>query len=395
MVSPAPAHLQKSFPLDPAILGAGSAASLELGGAISADVVSAIATNRPFPDRPDGVIRLAEIGLTASGGNPVAFQGGGVTVGFHFCGGVTAGAAVFDRADDAIAALALDEIPGLDVTIGATADSRYALLHTGYQASGNVRGSNPIGVLGSFTFGASDTASGMSAVLHRFASRTGADTVLRDTVLSWKLPRHVRSAFALEPATWVVAEANGSLAVKLGASLGYNFSFVRDAKALGLCGDIGMKIDAAANASFGIEVSGRYLVVIGRESEDAASQKLRLRLFKLKSNGTRFGVNLKVGVRDIQTLTPDCVDDLVKAVFGVHGAQIVNALAQIEKWTDPNKSSWGHRRRPDKPGRARVAPIGYGRGSADCLRRRARQTARRHRPVPEAPPPGFRASCSA
>src|SRR4051794_38365474 len=100
MVSPAPAHLQKSFPLDPAILGAGSAVNLELGGASSTDVVSAIATNRPFPARPDGVIGLAEIGLTVSGGNPVAFEAGGVSVGFNFRAGVTAGAAVFDRADD-------------------------------------------------------------------------------------------------------------------------------------------------------------------------------------------------------------------------------------------------------------------------------------------------------
>ena len=99
-----------------------------------------------------------------------------------------------------------------------------------------------------------------------------------------------------------------------------------------------MKIDAAATATFGIEVSGRYLVVVGRESDDAASQKLRLRLFKLKSNGMQFGLNLKVGVIGIDTLTPDSVDDFVKAVFGVHGAQIVSALGQIEKWTDPEKS---------------------------------------------------------
>jgi hypothetical protein len=298
-----------------------------------------VLNNQPFPTRPNGVIDLAHISLAASGGNPVAFTStGGITLGFSFSAGVTAGAGIFDKAADAIAALALGETPGLDLTIGAAPNSRYALLSTGYQASGSVSGSHPIGAVGSFTFGASGAASGLSAVLHRFPGNTGADTVLGDTITSWKLPRHIQTAVALQPETWVVAEANGSLAVNLAASLGYNFNFVRQAKAFGLSGDIGLKIDAAATATFGFEVSGRYLVVVGRESGNPVSQNLRLRMFKLSSNGLLFGLNLKLGVTGVETLTPNSVDDFVKAVFGVHGAQIVNALAQIEKWTDPNKS---------------------------------------------------------
>jgi hypothetical protein len=335
----APANLQKTFPLDPDILGPNSAATLELGGTTDADVLTAVVQNKPFPTRPSGVIDLAHISLGASGGSPVAFQStGGITVGFAFSAGVTAGVGIFDQAADAIAALALGETPGIDLTIGAATNSRYALLRTGYQASGSVSGSHPIGAVGSFTFGASGAASGVSAVLHRFSDTTGADTVLLDTVKSWKLPRHIHDAAELQPATWIVAEANGSLAVNLGASLGYNFNFVRQAKAFGLSGDVGLKIDAAATATFGFEVSGRYLVVVGRESDNAVSQKLRLRLFKLSSNGMQFGLNLKVGVTGVETLTPDSVDDFVSAVFGVHGAQIVQALGQIEKWTDPNKS---------------------------------------------------------
>src|SRR5439155_23788008 len=170
----------------------------------------------------------------------------------------------------------------------------------------------------------SAAASGLSAILHRFDGTDGADSVLKDTVQSWKLPVHIDSADKLAPATWILAEANGSLAVKLGASLGYNFNFVRQAKAFGLSGDIGLKIDAAATATFGFEVSGRYLVTIGRESGNAADQNLRLRMFKLSSNGMQFGLNLKVGVTGVETLTPGKADDFVKAVFGVHGAQIVN-----------------------------------------------------------------------
>jgi hypothetical protein len=58
----------------------------------------------------------------------------------------------------------------------------------------------------------------------------------------------------------------------------------------------------------------------------------------LKSDGVQFGLNLKLGVTGVETLTPNSVDDFVSAVFGVHGAQIVSALQQLQKWTDPTKS---------------------------------------------------------
>ena len=336
----APSSFQKSFPLDPAVLGNQSAVALDIGGTTDADVLIAIATNQPFPTRPSGVIDLAHISLTASGGKPVAFQGeSGLTIGFEFSAGVTAGAAIFDNPNDAIRALGLNETPGLDLSLGATsASSRYALLRTGYKASGKVSGSHPIGAIGSLTFGVSGAAAGTSAVLHRFDATTGADSVLGDTVRTWKLPRHVLSSSALAPASWVIAEASGSLAVNIGARLGYNFNFVREVKALGLSGDIGLKIDAAATATFGFDVSGRYLVVVGRESDAPGDTKVRLRLFKLSTNGMQFGLNLKVGVTGVATFLPGQADDFVKAVFGVHGAQITHLLGQIDKWTDPKQS---------------------------------------------------------
>src|SRR5262245_55468555 len=98
MSAGATAGLTKKFNLDPDILGPNSSVSLELGVATDADVVSAITSNQPFPTRPSGIIDLTHINLTASGGNPVAFQGSGVTLGFEFSAGVTAGAAIFDNA---------------------------------------------------------------------------------------------------------------------------------------------------------------------------------------------------------------------------------------------------------------------------------------------------------
>jgi hypothetical protein len=330
---------QRSFPLDPAILGDDSALALELGGATSSDVVQAILKDDPFPVRPTGVIELAHIGLTASGGKPVAFEGGsGLEVGFEFSAGVTAGAAVFDDPAAAIKALGLDETPGLDLNVASAPGVRYAMLRTGYKASGSVSGSHPVGAIGSVTFGASAAASGLSAVLQRFPANTGARSVLTNTVRSWKLPRHVTSSASLEPSTWVIAEATGSFAVNVGAKLGYNFNFIREVSKFGLSGDIGLKIDAAATAAFGFDVSGRYLIVVGREFDSAADNRIRLRMFKLSTRGMQFGLNLKVGVTGVATFLPGKSDDFVKAVFGVHGTQIVHVLGQIEKWTDPKQS---------------------------------------------------------
>jgi hypothetical protein len=337
MSASATPSLKKTFPLDPNILGPKSAASLEMGATTAPDVILAVAANLPFPARPNGIIDLTDIKLTASGGLPVAFQGDGVTLGFSFSAGVTARAAVYDRAEDALASLVPGGAPGLEFSALDKPGSRYVLLQSGYQASGSVTGSHPIGVLGSFTFGAQVASSGISAVLHRFPISAGADTALKETVQSWKLPCQVDSAAKLAPATWLVTEANGSLAVKLAASMGYKFNFVRQAKGLGLSGDIGLKIDAAAMATFGFDVSGRFLVVVGRESDDAKDQKIRLRLFKLASSGMTFGLNLNLGVTGVETFTPNKVDDFVKAVFGVHGAQIVRLLGQVEKWTDPKQ----------------------------------------------------------
>jgi len=70
------AGLQRSFPLDPGILGPGSAASLELTGSTDADIVAAVAADTAFPTRVGGIIDLAHIGLSVSGGQDIAFKAG-------------------------------------------------------------------------------------------------------------------------------------------------------------------------------------------------------------------------------------------------------------------------------------------------------------------------------
>jgi hypothetical protein len=327
-------QFEKEFPLDPKILGPGSALKVSVGGATDADVLQAILKNTAFPTRPNGQLPLGSIDLQASGGNQIAFKAGpSGTVTFQFAASFHAGIGVFDKPADALGSLSLDSAPNLDLTIPGDQASRYLLMVLGYKASGSFTESSPIGAVGSVTFGAQASGDQLFAVLHGFPADTGADTALRDTVVSWRLPRHVASPNDLKPGTWIIAQTNGSVALNIAAQLGYDFNFVRQANLLGMPRSLGVKIDAGLKATFGFNASGQFLVVVGREKDDGV---VRLRLFKQKDLGFNFGLNLNVGVTG-QADLPPTIDDFVQAVFGVHGQQVLNDLHLIEQWTDPTK----------------------------------------------------------
>src|SRR6185369_16107993 len=242
------------------------------------------------------------------------------------------GAGVFDKSDDAIGSLQLDAPSALNLDIPGGPTDRYLLMLLGYQASGSFSASHPIGVVGSLTFGATAGAGGIYAVLHRFAATEGAGTVLGTTVSSWRLPRQIDTVEDLKPGTWLIAEADGSLAISLKAQMGFDFNFVRQAHLLGMTRELGAKIDAGVSATLGFSVSGKHIVCLGRETDGAV---YRLRLFKQKTKGISAGLNVTVGVTGRAQL-PGSLDDFMKAVFGVHGEQVVRDLQLIRKWTDPN-----------------------------------------------------------
>ena len=333
MASPSLGGFQKTFPLPKGILGPGSAESVSVSAATDADVLQAILKNAPFPDRPTGQLELGSVMLDASGGNQVSFDAGQGTVAFDFKADFKTGIGVFDQASDAIGSLQLNAPPALDLTISGNPTDRFVLMLWGYNASGSFSGSHPIGALGTVTFGAQASGDGVYAVLHRIASNTGADDALSDTISSWRLPRHVAAADDLKPGTWIVAEADGSIAFQIAAQLGYDFNFVRQAHLLGITRELGAKIDAGVKASFGFNASGRYIVVVGRETPDPT---VRLRLYKQSDQGFNFGLNLTVGVTTKADL-PANIDDFVKSVFGVHGLQVVKDLHLIEKLADPTQ----------------------------------------------------------
>src|SRR4051812_39431740 len=103
---------------------------LQASGATEMDVVKALATNAPFPERPDGTLKLGSIGLQTKRGNPLSFDAGGTAVTASFSAGVAALVGVYPDPANALRALDLGETPGLDLAVPATATDRFALFAT-------------------------------------------------------------------------------------------------------------------------------------------------------------------------------------------------------------------------------------------------------------------------
>ena len=323
------------FQLDKTIVAPEGSLTIDIGATTDHDVIDAILEQKPFPDRPGGEIELGSIELKGETGKTFTFNAGQTTMAFHASAAFKTGLGVFSAAADAIAALQLQNGSEINLNIAGATTDKFLVLSWAYGINGAFSGSHPIGVLGSMTFGAQGEHDRLYAVVHRFPAATDARTALDDLFSSWRLPRHVKTASDLKPASWLISEIDGSVAVNISAQLGYDLNMVREAKLLGMTRNLGAKIDAAFKATFGFTASGRYLLVVGRESDKDESNTVRLQLFKQAQKGLSFGLNLSVGVTGQNELPTD-IDDLVKSVFGVQGQQVLRDLHLIEQWTDPN-----------------------------------------------------------
>lgn len=322
------------FKLDKTIVAPEGSLSVEIGASTDPDVMTAILNDRPFPDRPNGKIELGSIELKGDTGKKFAFDAGQTTIGFHVSADFRSGLGVFNSAAAAIASLQLTDGSEINLNLVGHGTEKFLVLLSAYDIQGSFSGSHPIGVVGSLGFGATGDHDLRYAIVHRFPSTTNARTALEHLFASWRMPRQVKTAHDLKPGSWLIAEVDGSVALTMTAQIGYDLNMIREAKLLGMTRNLGAKIDAACKATFGFNASRRYLLVLGRESDKDQSNTIRLQLFKQSQKGLSFGLNLSVGVTGHNELPTD-VDDLVKSIFGVHGAQVLGDLHLIEQWTDP------------------------------------------------------------
>src|SRR5262249_51083682 len=162
---------------------------------------------------------------------------------------------VYDDPAKAIAALDIETPDALKLKIDRPEDAagnliptRYVAMEWGWNAAANISAKHPIGMLGSVTFGADVKTDRLYAVLHGFPGTALAPTALTETFSSWRLPRHLAQKPSLNdeiaPSTWIIAEAEGSVALSVAAQLGYDFKIARDAQLLGVTRRLSAKIDA-------------------------------------------------------------------------------------------------------------------------------------------------------
>ncbi len=291
-----------------------------------ASVAKAFKDNTPLA--VDGVIDLT--GKLSAKTGDINFGGGGSTGAVSFRAGVTGGLLFTKAAADLPEPLAALAIPEAGV-------ARFGALRWGYDIGASGKGSVALGMGGSVKFGVEAQSTGEFVVARAWADEPKAGDAARALIQAWRLPRQVASPDDLEPGTWIAAEIDGEFKASIGAQFGYDYSWVRTVAAVGLSGDIGLKIQAAAAVTVGLHAAGKYLLIVARESLQPASRVLRVRVSKLNRKGWNFALDAGVDVTpSTGKFLPEQMDDFVKAVLGVHGPQLVKDLQTFRDWVDPS-----------------------------------------------------------
>lgn len=319
-------------PFQKKFLGGRAAAGIECVVQPDTEVFFALTGNTPFPNRP---IQLSEIAAKASAGSEgITFANGGGTAAFKASTRVAAGMAVYPDPQPLLRDIGLgDDIsPGLQLT--RDPKSNYILLRWGYEIGGSAKGGVVFGGPASASATAGGKSEGVFAIVRQLPKDTGAATAVYETAQSWLLPLQIASVDDLEPGTWIIAEVDSSVAVGIEAQYGFDFNWVKETEALGLSGDIGLRLQLGAKAAFGFQAGGRFAVVVSRDSVRPQDKRIRIRLFKQRQNGWNFALDAQVAAQaDVSKFLPPDSNDFVKAVLGVHGAQV---LRDLEEWTNPN-----------------------------------------------------------
>ncbi len=288
--------------------------------------------------KPTQDVELGKITARASGGIPAIEFGGDSrgTVSFSGSAGVLSGLGIYLDRDRMLRSFKFDAGEDLEDALEALpndATGYYAALRWGYDLAAQGAGSMALGAAGAVKFAGEAQREGLFAVIRRIPAETGMLAAATQTVNSWMLPRQVTSAADLHPGTWIIAEVDSGIAFRTTGTLGYNFSWLRQLGLGSLGGDIGLKLQLGLEAVVGLTASGKYALVIARESD---APVLRFRLYKLNQKGWDFALNAGAAVDTIAELPPS-IDDFIKAAFGVHGAQIIKDLQAIDSWTDPDR----------------------------------------------------------
>ncbi|MCB1020547.1 MAG: hypothetical protein KDC27_11505 [Acidobacteria bacterium] len=309
--------------------------------AAPAEIAEMLTSRAAFPAELDA-IRLADVQLSAvKGDKTVSFAAGAGKVAFSGAGGPFGGLGVYRDAaalsrdlaciatGDASVTPPLERIPFAQVEA-----ARFCVLYAGYGAEAAAGGAVALGPSGGATFDGGLGRRRAFAVIQAHAQEPPAYDAVRALIEAWRMPSQVASAADLPQGTWILAEVSGSVRANAGVRFGLDFEWVRSVQSGELAGDVGLAIQAGANAAFGVHASDRFVVLVGRDSLDAGDECVRVRLHRLDEHGWSFAATAAVSLRgSTGALTPAQMDDFLAAILGVHGMQ---TLQEVRRWTDPD-----------------------------------------------------------
>lgn len=290
----------------------------------------------PKAPLPSGDVLVAGGDLSIAPGQPIAI--GPAKVGFS--ADVNAALGVFATPGPLREALLANSGLVSEVadalSFSGPAGTSFLMLRWGYDIAGTAAGSVAMGPSANLSLSANAGRKGYYAIVQSVPSDGKALESLVNLARSWKLPSQVDDIARLPVSTTLISEVDGSFGIGAKVTFGYDFNWLRTVDAIGLKGDVGLKLQAGLSASIGFGLSGKYAIVVSRN----AAQQVHFRLYKLRVNDWSFGFDGSLTATPVTPL-PDSFDDLLRAVTGTHGQQIMKLLGQVEDWTDPSKPVFG------------------------------------------------------
>jgi len=275
---------------------------------------------------PANDVTLGQVGAQLSTGKDLQLPGVKGDISFKGSGSVFSNIAAYTNGNKLAAELLKDaDAQSLGVDFGADAASRLLVLRWGFDASASATGKMALSPYSTIDFGASASADGLFAFIQRVPEPPHARDAFESLLESWCTPMQVANqSKPLPPNTWIITEVSGELKANVGATAGYDFNWVKTLKLNDLDGDIGLRISLGLQASLTASLAGKYYMVLNREGANSGT---RLRLFRSTTKGWGFALHAGADVAlSTGSLLPDNLEDFIKAIFGIHDAQLIKFL---------------------------------------------------------------------
>ncbi|HTT32648.1 MAG TPA: hypothetical protein VMH48_03515 [Methylomirabilota bacterium] len=299
--------------------------SIDVSG--DSPVIQAIVLNQAFPASPTD-ITLAQLNAQASTGGQFNLPGvNNAPVSFDLSASANAGLAAYQTPSKIVADLGFASGDGkqLNISFPPNSNDRFLAVRWGFDISGKLAGKMALNPAVNVNFGASGSADGLFAFVATVDKSVPAGTAFLRLLDNWCTPAAVADGSSSLPAgCWIISEVTGQLQANLGVTGGYDFNWVKSLKLNDLQGDIGLRISLGLQAMLSAQLGGKYYLVLNRES---ASSGVRLRLFRATTKGWGFALHTGANITlSTGTLTPANLNDFIRAILGIHDAQLLKFL---------------------------------------------------------------------